>query len=89
MAITKSAKKSLRQSLRRRERNLIVRAHVKETVKEFRKLVAGKKTSEALQSLATLYKALDKSAKRGIIKKNKADRLKSRLTLLLNKNIVK
>lgn len=89
MAITKSAQKSLRQSLRRRKQNLVAKTKMKETLKEFRKLVAGKKTSEALQLLAGVYKALDKSAKVGIIKKNKADRLKSRLTLLLNKNTAK
>ena len=86
MAITKAAQKSLRQSVRRRKRNLVVKSFMKETLKEFRNLVAQKKTKEAQELLSRVYKALDKSAKVSIIKKNKAARLKSRLTILLNKN---
>jgi ribosomal protein S20 len=86
MAITKAAQKSLRQSLRRHKQNLVAKDTMKETLKEFRNLVIQKKTKEAQELLAKVYKALDKSAKVSIIKKNKANRLKSRLTILLNKN---
>lgn len=89
MAITKAAKKSLRQSVRRHENNLVAKNLMKETVKEFRNLVAQKKTKEAEEFLKKVYKVLDKNAKISIIKKNKASRLKSRLTILLNTHTAK
>jgi len=85
MPITKSAKKALRQNKRRREKNLRQFDILKETVKKFKKLVEENKKEEALKLLQQVYKVIDKSAKTGIIKKNTADRKKSRLTKLLNK----
>lgn len=85
MPITKSAKKALRQNKRRRERNLRKFDVLKETVKEFKKLAADNKKEEALKLLPQLYKVIDKSAKSGIIKKNTANRKKSRLIKMLNK----
>ena len=78
MAITKSAKKALRQSERRRIQNREWKDKLKAAIKE----AAEKKTPAAL-SLA--YKIIDKSAKAGIIKRNKAARVKSRLSKLLKK----
>ena len=37
------------------------------------------------KNLVNVYKVLDKAAKKNVIKKGKADRLKSRLTKNLNK----
>lgn len=85
MPITKSAKKALRQSVTRRERNNAKKEAYKKGVKSFRKLVSDKKTSDAATSLKTAFKALDKAAKSGVIKKNKASRLKSRLAKALAK----
>ena len=76
----KSAKKALRQTARRRVRNLDRQKKMKETLREFKKLVASGKTEEARAYLPKVYKTLDKAAKTGFIKKNKANRLKSRLT---------
>jgi small subunit ribosomal protein S20 len=76
----KSAKKALRQTVRRRARNLKRQKTIKETVSVFKKLVASGKTEEARALLPKVYKALDKVAKTGYIKRGKADRLKSRLT---------
>ncbi len=85
MPITSSAKKALRQNLRRRTRNLAHKDSVKTAVKTLKKLVAEKKGDEAKAQLQRVYKALDKTAKVGLIKKNKASRLKSRLARLVNK----
>lgn len=49
-----------------------------ETTKTVKKLIATD-TKEAGKSLSEAYKAIDKAAKRGIIKKNTAARKKSRL----------
>ncbi|MDP3934829.1 MAG: 30S ribosomal protein S20 [Candidatus Giovannonibacteria bacterium] len=76
MPITSSAKKALRQSSQRRERNQAWKEKLKEAVKK-----AALEKSPA--SLSAAYKAIDKSAKRGLIKKNKAARMKSRLAKLL------
>ncbi len=83
MPITQSAKKAFRQTTRRRARNISKKEAVKKAVKQYKKSLAEKKTDQARQQLALVYKALDKAAKTNVIKKNKAGRLKSRLTKLL------
>ncbi|OGF63918.1 hypothetical protein A2661_02045 [Candidatus Giovannonibacteria bacterium RIFCSPHIGHO2_01_FULL_45_24] len=75
MPITSSAKKALRQSESRRTRNRIWKEKLKDAVK---KAVLDKSPA----SLSAAYKAIDKSAKKGLIKKNKAARMKSRLARL-------
>ncbi len=86
MAITKSAKKALRQNLKRREQNTVYKNKMKKLIKEMRSLVSAKKIDEAKKILPGVYEILDKTAKKGIIKKNTASRKKSRLTKLLQKN---
>lgn len=82
----KSAKKALRQNIRRRARNLERKKKLQQTLKKFKKLVAEKKLDEARSYLPQVYKVLDKMAKVNFIKRGKADRLKSRLTKkLVNK----
>ncbi len=82
MPIIKSAKKALRQNIRRRKINLKRKADLKSIIKQYKKLVSSNK-DEAKKYLAQVYKKLDKSAKVNLIKKNKASRLKSRLSALL------
>ncbi len=83
MPITQSAKKALRQNVRRRRENLKRKETYKKAVKDFRKLVVAKKIDEAKSYLTKVYQALDKAAKSNVIKKNKASRLKSRLSHLI------
>jgi small subunit ribosomal protein S20 len=86
MPNTKSAKKALRQNTRRRERNVARKHAYREAVKAFRKLARGTQTHDtARQMLPNVYQTLDKAAKRNIITKNKARRLKSRLARKLSK----
>ncbi|OHA48965.1 MAG: 30S ribosomal protein S20 [Candidatus Terrybacteria bacterium RIFCSPHIGHO2_01_FULL_48_17] len=80
MPLLKSAKKALRQSVRRRTRNLTRKKAVRDVRIEIRKLVSQGKKKEAEALLPKAYKAFDKAAKRGVIKQNTAARLKSRLT---------
>ncbi|KKT83366.1 MAG: 30S ribosomal protein S20 [Candidatus Giovannonibacteria bacterium GW2011_GWC2_44_9] len=75
MPIIKSAKKALRQSRRRRERNLVWKDKLRDAVKR----AVSEKSPAALSAA---YKTIDKSAKKGLIKKNKAARMKSRLARL-------
>ena len=85
MPITKSAKKAIRQNIRRKARNLVYKNKMKALIKEARSLVLGKKTEEAKKLLPQVYKILDKAAKVGVIKKNNASRRKSRIAKLINK----
>ena len=87
MAITKSAKKAIRQSATRKEHNIVYKDKIKSLVKQARTFVLAKKMDEAKKLLPEIYKALDKAAKVGIIKKNNASRRKSRLTRLIDKKI--
>lgn len=82
--ITKSAKKAYRQNLRRRAKNLQRKSALKKVLKNYKNLVAAKNFDAVKNELPKVYKALDKTAKAGVIKKNKASRLKSRLSALLN-----
>ncbi|MDP3710815.1 MAG: 30S ribosomal protein S20 [bacterium] len=85
MPITKSAEKALRQSIHRRKRNLKQKEAYKTVVREVKNLAAAGKIKEAQEKLSGAYQTLDKVAKTGFIKKNKAARLKSRLTKLVQK----
>ena len=85
MPITRSAKKALRQSERRREQNLLRKEAFKQVIKEIRIFVQEKKIGDAEALLTKAYKMLDKAAKSGVIKKNSASRKKSRLARLINK----
>ena len=82
--VTKSAKKALRQSLKRKARNLQKKKKIKDLLKEVRNLIFQKKVEEAKKLLPQIYKLLDKAAKAGLIKKNAASRKKSRITKLIS-----
>lgn len=79
MPITKGAEKAHRASLRKRVFNMRRNRTMVESVKDLRKLIVGGKVTEAEAMIPATYKAIDKAAKRGIIKDNTADRKKSRL----------
>ena len=85
MAITKSAKKRIKSSEAKRVFNLRRTRAMKDTVKKFRKAVESGDLKSAEEMTPTVYKAIDKAVKRGVIKKNAASRTKSRLSMLLNK----
>lgn len=81
MPITKSAKKTVRGSLRKKALNDRRKRAMKEAIKKIEKLAKGDK-AEALKMLSSAFQAIDKAAKRGVIKKNNAARKKSRLSRL-------
>ncbi|KND50124.1 MAG: ribosomal protein S20 [Parcubacteria bacterium C7867-008] len=88
MAITANAKKAHRASLKKRVFNVRRKRVLTSTTKEARKQIA-LNTADVATSLSEAYKAIDKAAKRGIIKKNTASRKKSRLALALKRATVK
>lgn len=84
MAITKSAKKAIRQNKTRRAKNLIYINKIKKLVKEAKAFTMQKKVKEAQELLPKVYQILDKAAKVGIIKKNNASRRKSRIAKMID-----
>lgn len=86
MPIIKSAKKALRGSQRKKVYNDRRNKAMKAAVKDVKKLVIAKDAKKALVELKNAYQAIDKAAKRGIIKKNTAARKKSRLSKLIKKS---
>lgn len=82
MAITSSAKKAHRASLKKHVFNVRRKRALTATTKSVKKLMVSD-TKAANVSLAAAYKAIDKAAKTGVIKKNTASRKKSRLALAI------
>lgn len=72
MAKTSSAKKAYRVEKRRRVFNLRRAKTMRDAVKDLQK-------SADAAKLPVAYQAIDKALKRGVIKKNTAARMKSRL----------
>jgi small subunit ribosomal protein S20 len=77
MANHKATKKDVRQAGKRRERN---RYYGKTTRNAIRDMKALEDKAAAGEKLPQVISMIDKLAKRGIIHKNKASNLKSKLT---------
>jgi small subunit ribosomal protein S20 len=78
MAITKSAKKAHRQSLRKKAQN----AHRRDALRDGMK-AARTGTKGDQKTIAAAYQAIDKALKRGLIHKNTAARRKAKVAKLL------
>lgn len=79
MANTSSAKKAYRASLKKRVFNLRRVRTMRGVVKEVNTLIGNKQKAEAEAKVPQVYQAIDKAAKRGVIKPNAAARKKSRI----------
>lgn len=79
MAITKGAKKAQRASQRKRVFNVRRKKELHDVVAKVQKHVKAGETKDAIALMPAAYKAIDKAAKRGVIKANTAARKKSRL----------
>ncbi|MBP7557523.1 MAG: 30S ribosomal protein S20 [Chitinophagaceae bacterium] len=75
MANHKATKKDVRQAAKRRERNKYYGKTTRNAIRDL-KAAKGKEASEQLPGVAAM---IDKLAKRGVIHKNKAANLKSKL----------
>jgi small subunit ribosomal protein S20 len=76
MPVTKSAKRALKKDQRRKSENLKTKSAYKKAIAYFKKNLSAKNLSAA-------YAKIDRAAKKHIIHKNKAARLKSQLAKLL------
>lgn len=85
MPITKSAKKALRNSGRKRVFNLRKKDLINKSIKSLKALVAKGDTKAIGDQMKAVQKILDKSVKTGLLKLNTASRKKSRLVAMLKK----
>ncbi|MDF1498490.1 MAG: 30S ribosomal protein S20 [Patescibacteria group bacterium] len=94
MPNSKSAKKSLKKSERKKSINIRSKVKMKKVIRGLNDLshtlekktenVTDDKLKEIEEALKKAYKQIDKTAKKGIIKKNTASRKKSRLAKKVN-----
>jgi small subunit ribosomal protein S20 len=82
MPQTASRKKDLRQSLRRRSRNLRRKRAMKQATKVFMQAVREGDLEGTQEAFRQAQQCIDKAAKQGIIKQNTASRRKARLSRL-------
>jgi len=85
MPITKGAQKAHRSSLNKRVFNQRRKRTMDDVIKQIRKFLDTGNAGEAEKLVPEAYKAIDKSEKRGVIKKNTAARKKSRLVQAIKK----
>jgi len=74
-----SAKKRVRQGLKRRGRNRWRKQQVKEAVRGFEEALHAGDKAKAAEQLKAVYRKLDQVAAKGTIHRNTAARRKSRL----------
>ncbi len=84
MANIESAKKRIRQTEKRTERNRHYRAAARTHVKKVRRLISENKLDEAELVAREAYKTLDKAARKHIIHPSNAARRKGRLMAALS-----
>jgi small subunit ribosomal protein S20 len=86
MANTKTAKKQILVTKRNAERNLAIKSKLKTMLKRARAAIAaGGDQAAAQEALSAAIKTLHKSATKGVIKKQNADRRAGRLAISFNK----
>lgn len=80
----KSAKKKMRQDIKRTKRNDGYRKSIEKIIK-----IAKKATGKTKETLKKAFSTIDKAAKKKIIHKNKAARLKAQVSKLINQKKTK
>lgn len=85
MANHKSAMKRIRQTARRYERNKAGRTHLRSKLKAFRAAAEGASKDEVGALLNPTVSLVDKSVQKGILHRNKANRIKASLAQTANR----
>ena len=85
MPSSKSAKKRLRQSVKRRARNRAGMSALRTQVKQMNEVAEKGDREAALETLSVTCKKLDQAAAKGTIKKNTSSRTKAGLARAVNK----
>lgn len=84
MANIKSAKKRIKVTAVRTERNKAIRSRVKTSIKKVEKAVAGGDKAAAAEALRLATVEIEKAQTKGVYHKNNAARKVSRLALAVN-----
>jgi len=84
LPVTKSAKKQVRVTERRRLRNRSTRSLVKTNITKAERLIFSGELESARAAVVAAISSLDKAAEKGILHPNNAARRKSRLMKKLN-----
>jgi small subunit ribosomal protein S20 len=79
MANTYSALKRVRQTERRTEYNRKNKTRLRHQIRAMRRAITGKDAKAAAELLPQTFAVIDRSAKKGVIKRNTAARYKSKL----------
>ncbi len=80
----KSAKKRVRSNGKREKANTIVTSSMRTAIKKYEKDIKAGNMEDASKNLNTAVQRIDKAMKNGLVHKNKAARLKSRLMKMKN-----
>lgn len=80
----KSAKKRMRSNAKKADVNTLITSSMRTAIKKFEKSVKEGNKEEANNNLNIAIQRIDKAVKAGKVHKNKAARLKSRLTKAKN-----
>lgn len=84
MPVIESARKQMRQNLKRRARNFPVRNELKTLVKKQLSFIKDGKMDEAVKFMPKVFSVIDMACKKNLIHPNNAARKKSRLARALN-----
>lgn len=84
MPHTESAKKALRQNIKRRERNKAAKKGIRTTAKKFSSSLTTGTPEQRQADFVAAVKKIDKAAAKGVIHANAAARKKSQLAKQLN-----
>ena len=83
MANLKSSKKDILVNQRNKERNKAYKSKLKTVIKQLRTAI-DEASTESADLLKQVIKVIDKTKSKGVIKKQKANKLKSKLTCYFN-----
>lgn len=79
MPNNKSCKKRLITNAKRNERNRENRAMMRSKIKVYRNTIEAASAEEKMAALTEMYSLIDTQARKGLMPKNRASRLKSRM----------
>ena len=81
----KSCKKRLITSKERNLRNRMNRTLMRSTIKEYRNTIGNASAEDKAKNLSEMYSLIDTQARKGVIPKKRAARLKSRMAAAASK----
>ena len=82
-----TSQKRMLQNEKKRLRNKAARSEIKTAIKAVRQACLAGDKEKKFSSLKEMHSLVDKAANKGVFKRNKASRLKSRLTAFAHKSV--